>query len=631
MSYPPQQNGWQPQQPQQPGYGVPAQGAQQGLPQGYPQYPQQAMPQVQPGYGYAAPAQPKPNPFAGTPVSDWVRDGAAVILLLVSLALPWSRVLTADSDTIITIAAVRVEVLLITLLSALTVSIGYLARIGAFGASFTAPKAALTRTLLNLPYVLLVVLYIVFDAVRLGDLGETFEVGVGLGPAAVVGLAGAILAAVPRRYEILSPAFSATAAKHGYGFTVGYFAFAAVTTLLGIVLSIIGTVQNLDGTETNGFLVTVGIVFKILIALSPLVLTLFVLRRSEAARLIALAYGIAMVSGTFIAVFSSQGVPESVGESFGYPALVLAAAAGVMSHAGLPYAMRQQQPLASWHGALKQAPVALIAGLLLFVILCVAIIIAAEGEKIGFVVGVLICLVLSIIAAIVLRMQLASNFLHGRVMSASIAGGILVAGLVAVILAGVHNTQLLEGLKAAEVREYFFMLGAGFFSIITFSLPWLLTAFFAAPALVLYGIFAPKPVRDYFAAARPAQAAPQQYQTGAYGAGAYDTGSYQTGAFRTGAYDAAAFAAVQGQQAPQPQAHPQQAAQPQQAQPQVDPALAARAADPATPASEQFELSKQRELWPYLAQNPSLYDDLANWLAQTGDPQTLAALQARGR
>lgn len=76
---------YQPQQPQQ-------QWQQQ------PQAPQQQVPQD--GWQqWVQPQAPRPNAFANTPIGDWVRDGVGALLLLVSLAMPWSLDYFHDSDT----------------------------------------------------------------------------------------------------------------------------------------------------------------------------------------------------------------------------------------------------------------------------------------------------------------------------------------------------------------------------------------------------------------------------------------------------------------------------------------------------------------------------------------------------
>lgn len=56
-----------------------------------------------------------------------------------------------------------------------------------------------------------------------------------------------------------------------------------------------------------------------------------------------------------------------------------------------------------------------------------------------------------------------------------------------------------------------------------------------------------------------------------------------------------------------------------------------RALDPAASPEEMQWLAQRQEYWPYLAQNPALYPDLREWLRSTGDPATLAALDAAER
>ena len=146
-----------------PGPAAPYQGAPQGAPQGMPQ----GMPQA------AA-----PSAFAGVPVGDHVRDGAAALLLILSLTMPWDGWHAATS---------RLEVVLITIVSLLSLSVGYLARANAFGPAFTVARAATVRRLANLPYVLLFVVYLLIDVVN----------GGGIGAAAALGLAGVVLAVQP--------------------------------------------------------------------------------------------------------------------------------------------------------------------------------------------------------------------------------------------------------------------------------------------------------------------------------------------------------------------------------------------------------------------------------------------------
>src|SRR5690606_24825726 len=130
------------------------------------------------------------SPFAGIPVSDYVRDGVAALLLLVSLALPWD-VAHRASD--------KIEVVLLTILSLLTLALPYLARTGVLPTTWTVHTTRRVRLLANAPYVLLVGVYLVVDVVGGGDLGDGWG---GVGSAAALGLAGALLAAQPRESEL---------------------------------------------------------------------------------------------------------------------------------------------------------------------------------------------------------------------------------------------------------------------------------------------------------------------------------------------------------------------------------------------------------------------------------------------
>ena len=123
------------------------------------------------------------SPFAGIPVSDYVRDGVAALLLLVSLALPWD-VSSRASD--------KIEVVLLTILSLLTLALPYLARTGVLPTTWTVHTTRKVRLLANAPYVLLVLVYLVVDVVGGGALAAGWG---GVGSAAARGRTGERLAA----------------------------------------------------------------------------------------------------------------------------------------------------------------------------------------------------------------------------------------------------------------------------------------------------------------------------------------------------------------------------------------------------------------------------------------------------
>ena len=228
----------QPGMPQ--GYGQP------GMPQGYGQPGQQHpgfQPQRQeqpyqgngfPGYGQAqAPAQPKPqrpSAFAGITLSDYVRDGIAVLALFFSLFMAWvyGDGYAGEGSK----AGTRVDVLLITILSILSVGISYLWRAGLFGPSVGYKRIQDLRLLANAPYVVLVLVYLVLVLASDGDSSSGFY---GLGGAVAFGLAGAVLAAQPRRAEIAPGPGDDAPHRRWVFITLGLVGLAAVATLVQII------------------------------------------------------------------------------------------------------------------------------------------------------------------------------------------------------------------------------------------------------------------------------------------------------------------------------------------------------------------------------------------------------------
>src|SRR5687767_14240946 len=73
--------------PHQPPAYQPPPPAYQPQPQGYP--PQQPPGYPPQGYYPQQPVVPKVNPFIGWPISDFVRDGAALFCLFATLGMPW--------------------------------------------------------------------------------------------------------------------------------------------------------------------------------------------------------------------------------------------------------------------------------------------------------------------------------------------------------------------------------------------------------------------------------------------------------------------------------------------------------------------------------------------------------------
>jgi hypothetical protein len=144
--------------------------------------------------GQAAAAGGQAHPEAASVTADptrrWnlVRDLSAAVLLVIALFLPWNLYFgigVPDSRT-----AVFAVLGAVTLLSLLSIAVTYVGPGKSSG-------AGRLRFVLNVPYLLLVIAFIVFDAFQTIRSGGTVHVPGGVGPGAWLGIAGALLCAQP--------------------------------------------------------------------------------------------------------------------------------------------------------------------------------------------------------------------------------------------------------------------------------------------------------------------------------------------------------------------------------------------------------------------------------------------------
>ncbi|OLT54002.1 hypothetical protein [Cellulosimicrobium sp. CUA-896] len=272
------------------------------------------------------------SPFAGIPVSDYVRDGVAAVLLLVSFALPWD-VAHRASD--------KVEVVLLTILSLLTLALPYLARAGVLPTTWTVHTTRRARLFANAPYVLLVAVYLVVDLVGGGDLTDGWG---GVGSAVGLGLAGALLAAQPRQSELGPEELDRDVSSRWLRVLAVLGAVLVVTTVLTVVLTVTGT--DLIGA-VGVLLVLLGAVLVVALAGLP---TLGTWRRSEAARLTLVGLGIALAA-TFVLGSGNNGILTFESTHLGRFGLVLVPAlAAVASSPAVHRAMTPAPASRTWVG-----------------------------------------------------------------------------------------------------------------------------------------------------------------------------------------------------------------------------------------------------------------------------------------
>ncbi len=510
------------------------------------------------------------NPLAHTPVSDWVRDIAAVVLLLASLALPWS--LSIDGGKAV-VGAGHTEVILITILSVLSIGVTYLARFGVLGGAATLARVVAIRAALNAPYVVLVIVYVVLDAVRSSG---------GLGGAAALGLAGALLAAGTRAFEVRGLGADSTVVHASFAAVAITFVVVLITALMGIILPIT-TYLTADPAALS------GLVTPVIAAIGFLVLFGLVLRRSETARLVGTGIGIAVLATVAIDALSGfvlSGTPYGLESLYGggYPTLWLAAGATILSAPSLRPAMHPTTALTSWFTVAKQSLliVAIVAGVLaVFDLLTVVFF---SGIPVGFIIATLLCHVLATVAALIARVQLVGDPAGSRTAVIGIAIGIAIFAIIAVVLGSIARND--KSLSSQSTYGLVGIVGVNVWA----PLSWTLIGILGLVVVVGHSLLVPSAVREYYRSAASFSRAPI-------------AGGYPAATRNAAAVSVSVSATLSDAQR--------------------------RASDPATPAAELHGFASDRELWPYLASNPALYPDLRQWLESTGDPEVLAILEAR--
>ena len=619
--YPAQSQQGYPAQPQQ-GYPSPQQG--QPAPQGYPaqqgSYP--APPQqtyaAQPQQGYpaqsGAPSGPRPSPFAGIPISDYVTDLVAGLLLLISLSLPWNMASTATD---------RVEVVLITILSLLSLSVHYLGRFGAFPSSWDQIAIGRLRAAINAPYFLLVAVYVVLDL--LASFISDVSWAPGLGGAAALGMAGAILAAVPRNAERGTPEQEKATGKIAIFVVWGFIAIMAVSQLLAIVAGLkIGLEYEI------GLLGLFSAAWAILLmGAVAIAAAVGVARKSEPWRLVVATIGVVAVIA-FIFLLSEEGYLGYNALTHGGSGLALLFVPVVATLVLRPVIAREmtsRAPHENWLAAARHS-FEYVAGIVAAsLVLTVLAFIRNSVERDGTIIVLTILSLFMGAAAVFAWLSLRRDVLGGRVIAIAASAGIVFVGFISIII------------RASS--DY---LSVSFYDL-------LLT--FGLPALALYALIGAPSVRAFYASNKHLAVARQGNAAGAPAYGQHpqdpahtqqqpqshqDPQSHQQsqgyppaaaqgdqsdqGATATATATASASATAPASAPVAPAAHP--ASNP------THPFTAAQASDPGTDLAVLAQIAQDApELRAHLAANPSTYPDLLGWLGSLNDPGVNAALAAR--
>jgi hypothetical protein len=162
-----------------------------------------------------------------------VRDGLAVALLVLALLVPWNLqfglgVPGSDRSTFVVVAVVTV----------LAVAAALTPHLGPFRLAAPKPdvrRTAVIRLALSVPYLVVVLCFVAFHIVQTVRTGGTGAVAPGVGPAMLLGVAGALLAAQP-------PITSITIEDNKFR---RWYAVARVIGFLSIALATLSVAFNL--------------------------------------------------------------------------------------------------------------------------------------------------------------------------------------------------------------------------------------------------------------------------------------------------------------------------------------------------------------------------------------------------
>ncbi|WP_297794036.1 hypothetical protein [Mycobacterium sp.] len=252
----------------------------------------------------ATPRIIRPHATGGTPSAAgvaglrWpvVSDLTAVALLVVALFLPWNLyfgVGIPDSS----------GVLFAMLLAVTVLAVAAVAAAGSWrsaGARFNPASAARLRLALNVPYLLLVLAFIAFDAYETVRFGGTVNVPGGVGPGAWAGVAGSLLSA----QAVLAgpvPAGDEYTGWHRSARIIGAVSMLAAVLSFGFNLywRVRYALQSAGGAaefgKQNIAVIATAVVYGVVALVAVLVASRWLLQRTRASRLTVVALGASTV------------------------------------------------------------------------------------------------------------------------------------------------------------------------------------------------------------------------------------------------------------------------------------------------------------------------------------------------
>jgi hypothetical protein len=523
------------------------------------------------------------RPAATLPVGDYLRDGIAALLLIASLFMVWKYGIGDYMSG--SISAARIDVILITLVSLASLGIPYLWRAGVFGSDWNYVKTQDARILANMPYFVMVAVYLVISMVA--GAGSDRPSAFVLGPAVAFGLAGAVLAAQPRDRE-LGP----EDAGRDQRWIVASLLLAAlivITTLVQVIgLAVHAFAQDRAGDSLGGVLIVI-----IMGAASAVILTVVavgVARALNSWRLVGIGLGVSAVVFALLSLIPQITLVHAEFDG-GLPAFSFMFWIAFGAVVAAPSLARVTKPAMSgaapWRAAARTVlSVAIGLNVLVAVVSVIALVnsllftvdYTTSSSPIPWVVALFFSVV-GIVGGIVVRATLAKDSRQGYVLATGFAALEFVLGLVLVIM---WSLQSLGGISSVTM-------------LIAFALP-------VGLAVLLWG---PASARSHFAMLPSDRGLPAQFS-----------------------FDGSAPREQNTSVGP---THPLSA--PGQKRDGVDiGSVIEEAANPATSSLRLREIaSTLPEARAAVASNPAAYPDLLSWLGKLGDPEVDVALGRRSR
>jgi hypothetical protein len=216
----------------------------------------------------------------------------AAALLIVALVLPWNLYFGIGiPDSSITLFA---ALLAVTVLSLIALALGASGR-----------SAGGLRFWLNVPYLLLVLGFVGFDALETIRFGGTVTVPGGVGPGAWLGVAGALLSAQPAISSVADdPTFERwvkAARIIGYASILGAVASFGLNLYWRVRYALHGPGDSTEFGKQNIAVIATAVVYGLVALIAVVVASRWLLRASKGSRLESVALGVStLIAGVVV-------------------------------------------------------------------------------------------------------------------------------------------------------------------------------------------------------------------------------------------------------------------------------------------------------------------------------------------